>query len=177
LNPPQVPQEKKMTDHRTKLKTLLRELFQFDAADLDFGIYRVMNQRRDEIDEFIEQGLLDTVAQEFNLLQQDVVREKQEELAVLEHQVRHDLGGEALDAQGNIIQAYTQLPLALRYIQKQQEITQATVSADAEAEIFNALYTFFARYYDRGDFVAKRRYSRTHKYAVPYNGEEVLFGD
>ena len=32
-----------MTNHRTKLKTLLRELFQFDAADLDFGIYRIMN--------------------------------------------------------------------------------------------------------------------------------------
>ena len=52
-----------MTNHRTKLKTLLRELFQFDAADLDFGIYRVMNQRRTEIDDFIEKGLLDAVAQ------------------------------------------------------------------------------------------------------------------
>jgi adenine-specific DNA-methyltransferase len=163
-----------MTDHRTKLKTLLRELFQFDAADLDFGIYRIMNQRRDEIDAFIEHGLLDTVAQEFTLLQQDVIREKQEELAGLAHQVRNSLGDAALDAQGNIIQAYTQLPLSLRYIQKQKEITQATVSAEAEAEIFNALYTFFSRYYDRGDFITKRRYSRAQKYAIPYNGEEVL---
>ena len=42
-----------MTNHRTKLKTLLRELLQFDAADLDFGICRIMNQRRAEIDDFI----------------------------------------------------------------------------------------------------------------------------
>jgi len=39
--------------------------------------------------------------------------------------------------------------------------------------IFNHLHTFFSRYYDNGDFMSKRRYSRKQKYAVPYNGEEV----
>ena len=32
-----------------KLSALLKELFQLDQADLDFGIYRIMNQKRDEI--------------------------------------------------------------------------------------------------------------------------------
>jgi adenine-specific DNA-methyltransferase len=163
-----------MTEHRTKLKTLLRELFQFDAADLDFGIYRIMNQRRAEIDDFVERGLLDAVAQEFALLQEGVVEEKREELSGLARQVRETLGESALDADGNIVETYAQIPLALRYVQKQEEIKRATVSAEAEAEIFNALYTFFSRYYDQGDFVTKRRYSRTHKYAIPYKGEEVL---
>ena len=163
-----------MVNHRTKLKTLLRELFQFDAADLDFGIYRIVNQRRAEIDDFIENGLLDAVAQEFTLLQQGVVEEKREELNGLARQVRDTLGEDALDAEGNIVEAYAQIPLALRYVQKQEEVTRATVSVEAEVEIFNALYTFFSRYYDQGDFVTRRRYSRTHKYAVPYNGEEVL---
>ena len=31
----------------------------------------------------------------------------------------------------------------------------------------------FSRYYDRGDFLSLRHYSRRQKYAVPYNGEEV----
>lgn len=31
-----------------KLKAKLAELFQLDQADLDFGIYRIMNARRDE---------------------------------------------------------------------------------------------------------------------------------
>ena len=163
-----------MTNHRTKLKTLLRELFQFDAADLDFGIYRIMNQRRTEIDDFIERGLLDAVVQEFTLLQEGVVEEKREELNGLARQVCETLGESALDADGNIVETYAQIPLALRYVQKQEEIKRAAVSAEAEAEIFNALYTFFSRYYDQGDFVTKRRYSRTHKYAIPYNGEEVL---
>ncbi|MBC8492690.1 MAG: hypothetical protein H8D43_02800, partial [Chloroflexi bacterium] len=77
-----------MTNHRTKLKTLLRELFQFDAADLDFGIYRIMNQRRAEIDDFVEKGLLDAVAQEFTLLQEGIVEEKREELNRVARRIR-----------------------------------------------------------------------------------------
>ena len=39
--------------------------------------------------------------------------------------------------------------------------------------IFNHLYTFFSRYYQDGDFVSRRRYSKRQRYATPYNGEEV----
>lgn len=42
-----------------------------------------------------------------------------------------------------------------------------------KAIVFNHVYTFFSRYYDNGDFLSKRRYSRRQKYAIPYNGEEV----
>ena len=37
-----------------KFQNLLRELFQFDCADLDFGIYRIMNHKRDVIEKFID---------------------------------------------------------------------------------------------------------------------------
>ena len=47
-----------------RLQTLLAELFQLDQADLDFGIYRIMNQKRTVIDQFIEKDLLDAVARE-----------------------------------------------------------------------------------------------------------------
>ncbi|MCX8092398.1 MAG: hypothetical protein N3I86_15945 [Verrucomicrobiae bacterium] len=36
-----------------RFQSLLRELFQFDCQDLDFGIYRVLNFKRREIEEFI----------------------------------------------------------------------------------------------------------------------------
>jgi adenine-specific DNA-methyltransferase len=35
------------------------------------------------------------------------------------------------------------------------------------------LYTFFSRYWQDGDFISKRRYSKRERYAIPYNGEEV----
>ena len=42
-----------MDQYREKFQGLLRELFQFDCADLDFGIYRIRNYKRDVIVKFI----------------------------------------------------------------------------------------------------------------------------
>lgn len=44
-----------------KLKTKLAELLELDQTDLDFGIYRIMNARRDEINRFLESDLLPQV--------------------------------------------------------------------------------------------------------------------
>ena len=44
-----------------KLKNVLKEVFQLDQADLDFGIYRIMNQKRNEINDFLENRLLPQV--------------------------------------------------------------------------------------------------------------------
>lgn len=48
-----------------KLKAKLAELFQVDQADLDFGIYRIMNARRDKINRFLERDLLPQVREDF----------------------------------------------------------------------------------------------------------------
>jgi methylenetetrahydrofolate--tRNA-(uracil-5-)-methyltransferase len=37
-----------------KLKSILRELFQLDQPDLDFGIYRIIGQKRHEVEAFID---------------------------------------------------------------------------------------------------------------------------
>ena len=47
-----------------KFQDLLRELFQFDCADLDFGIYRIMNHKRDAVERFITEHLPAFVANE-----------------------------------------------------------------------------------------------------------------
>ena len=44
-----------------KLKELLAELFMLDQADLDFGIYRVMNAKRAEVTRFLDHDLLPQV--------------------------------------------------------------------------------------------------------------------
>src|SRR4051794_40972990 len=49
------------SERAQRLRELLRELFQYDRGDLDFGIYRVLNQRRDEIDRFLNEDLMPTI--------------------------------------------------------------------------------------------------------------------
>ena len=44
-----------------ELKSHLRDMFHLDRGDLDFGIYRVMNIKRDEVEEFLENRLLPQV--------------------------------------------------------------------------------------------------------------------
>ena len=55
-----------MTSCREKFQELLRELFQFDCADLDFGIYRIMNYKRDVIENFITRDLPKAISDELD---------------------------------------------------------------------------------------------------------------
>lgn len=49
-----------------KLVTLLKELFQLDQPDLDFGIYRIMHAKSGEVTQFLETDLLPQVQAAFN---------------------------------------------------------------------------------------------------------------
>lgn len=64
-------------------------------------------------------------------------------------------------------------PAGKAYLAEKEKLDKSFVPEDVEAQIYNDLYTFFARYYQDGDFISQRRYGASGKYAVPYNGEEV----
>ena len=162
-----------MSDPRSKFQELLKKLFQFDCAELDFGIYRIMNHKRAVIERFIEKDLLDTVAMELStgaLAQESGLVQQ---LAEVAEQIRENFGAEALDAEGDLTETYRQTPRGKQYLELRQRTRAAKSRPQREAEVFNHLYTFFSRYYDEGDFMSLRRYSRRDKYAIPYNGEEV----
>ncbi len=58
--------QQKAASSLEKFQDLLRQLFQFEAADLDFGIYRIMNARREEIMRFFDEELLPQVREELS---------------------------------------------------------------------------------------------------------------
>jgi adenine-specific DNA-methyltransferase len=162
-----------MTTPREKFQTLLRELFQFDNADLDFGIYRIMNHKRAVIEQFIEKDLLNAVSEELQkgaLAQEASAAERLAELIV---QIKDTLGVDALDVEGKLNPIYSGTKIGKEYLSLQQSAGQAKNQVELESQIFNHLYAFFSRYYHEGDFMSLRRYSRREKYAIPYNGEEV----
>ena len=155
-----------------KFQRLLRELFQFDCADLDFGIYRIMNHKREVIEKFISEDLIKAVSEELDrgiLHDQDVAVIELQETAKL---VRETFGPDALDAAGKLL-LYHETPLGKKYLKWQQRTIGARSHESLEADIFNHLFAFFSRYYQDGDFISKRRYSGQQRYAIPYNGEEV----
>ncbi len=159
--------------NREKFQALLRELFQFDCADLDFGIYRIMNYKRDVIEKFISTDLPALIGEELNRGALADQSQAAEELAETAEQIAETLGKDALDADGNLAEAYHATPLGKKYLSLQGKAAGGHGREALEATIFNHLYTFFSRYYQDGDFISKRRYSKRQKYAIPYNGEEV----
>jgi len=162
-----------ITDPRAKLQELLRELFQFDCADLDFGIYRIMNRKRAEIERFIERDLLDAVNRE---LEQGALAEQASaasELAEVRQQIAANLGADAISPEGELSEQYRTTPLGQRYLELREQAAAYHARPEQETLVFNHLYAFFSRYYQDGDFISKRRYSKRERYAIPYNGEEV----
>ena len=162
-----------MNQNCGKFQRLLHELFQFDCADLDFGIYRIINYKRDVIEKFIMDDLPKVVAEELDkgaLADQDQLARKLKEVA---DKINDTLGRKALDVDGNLAKKYHDTPLGKKYQDLKAKVTGGRGRKALEASIFNHLYTFFSRYYQDGDFISKRRYSKHQRYAIPYNGEEV----
>ncbi len=162
-----------MNQYQDKFQGLLRELFQFDCADLDFGIYRIMNFKRGVIEKFITLDIPKAIAEELDrgaLADQSKASKELQEVA---QQIKETLGKDALNADDNLAEAYQDTPLGKKYQSLKARAGGGRGREALEASIFNHLYAFFSRYYQDGDFISKRRYSKRQRYAIPYNGEEV----
>jgi adenine-specific DNA-methyltransferase len=156
-----------------KFQDLLRQLFQFDSADLDFGIYRILNYKRREIDEFIAHRLPQIVEKAFEGYAQTERESLQRRIEETKKKILENLGKEAFDEHGQLIK-FHETPLGKEYTALLEELAHYQISEDLKTRVYNDLYTFFSRYYEDGDFIAKRRYGRDETYAIPYNGEEVV---
>lgn len=149
-----------MSERLDRFVSLMKGIFELDKSDLDFGIYRIMNIRKQEIEKFLSEGLpqkVQATLAPFARNTGDIERR----LAEIEQSLGTDIS--QLPDSIPIVQEYKQL--------KSQLATGVDLSA-LEADVYSALYSFFNRYYDEGDFISKRRY-KEGVYAIPYEGEEV----
>ena len=157
-----------MQESLQKLKNLLQQLFRVDAAELDFGVYRIINYRRDQLQNFIDEELPTIVNAALDL--KDGSDTAGKEIESLREQIPEGM----LDANDNPInEAFAQVPIVKKFLEAKEKRGETQTRNQREDAVFNHLYTFFSRYYDNGDFIPRRRYSQTERYAVPYNGEEV----
>jgi len=162
-----------MSNSLERFQNLLRQLFQFDCADLDFGIYRILNYKRQQVEDFITTRLPAIVNEAFAEYAAADRAAVEEELNALQQQIRQTLGEEAIDEHGQL-RMFHETPLGKQYLETQAKAQSVQVAEDLKTRVYNDLYTFFSRYYEDGDFVSKRRYGRNASYVIPYNGEEVV---
>lgn len=145
--------------YQTDLIAKLKEIFQIDRADLDFGIYRILNSRSKEIGDYLQNRLPAKIQAAFSTSSQTQINSWQKELAEAEKNAA------ALGANPDNLPKIQELKDKITSAQKG--------SVTSETVVYNHLLTFFSRYYEEGDFISQRRY-KGDTYAVPYSGEEVL---
>jgi adenine-specific DNA-methyltransferase len=146
-----------MSQNLERLKRLLAEVFQLDQAELDFGIYRIMNTKREEIVRFLDRDLLPQVRDTFQAYEAENRDAVEAELA------------EAIEKAKELGADPETLPRVKEIRAKLAEAVDVTA---LENEVYSHLYNFFRRYYQEGDFISLRRY-KEGVYAIPYEGEEV----
>ena len=145
--------------YQTDLIAKLKEIFQIDRADLDFGIYRILNSRSKEIGDYLQNRLPAKIQAAFSTSSQTQINSWQKELTEAEK------AAAALGANPDNLPKIQELKDKITSAQKG--------SVTSEAVVYSHLLTFFSRYYEEGDFISQRRY-KGDTYAVPYSGEEVL---
>lgn len=135
----------------------MKKVLMLDQADLDFGIYRIMNQKRAQIESYLNNDLRKQVAEA----------------------IRENTSADAGALKKELAQLITTLTAAgmnpndaPKVKELKDRISQCGNSEVLENEIYSHLSIFFGRYYDGGDFISQRRYKKD-VYAIPYEGEEV----
>lgn len=159
----------------TRLTGLLKDLFQLDQPELDFGLYKIMHAKSVQITHFLENDLLKEIENAFGA--RDGANAEQL-ITQAKAELFKTLGDTALDTNGNLNAAFAGLPAGKKYLDDMAAAEQAKDALSSDAEIFDHLYRFFERYYDNGDFLSKRYYARENDtraapYSVPYDGREV----
>jgi len=163
-----------------KFQTLLRELFQFEQADLDFGVYRIMNLRRERMERWLNEELPARARGILKLGGSTADDDLNRRLEVLKLDLL-ELEPGGVDEDGTITKEFLkQSAKGKEYLKlkAQHDRAPARTAAGMEPLVYNHLYDFFSRYYDTGDFIPKRRRSFApdgrDTYAIPWDGEEVV---
>lgn len=149
---------------REKLVNKLSDLFQLNQPDLDFGFYRIMHAKAAQIQQFIDQDLLTIIAVAFGQADDNQVASARGKYEAAIQQAKEY--GAANPEETKPVQ------------EAKAAYDAARESGSNEAQVYDHLYRFFERYYDSGDFISRRYYTRetadsAAPYAIPYNGEEV----
>ena len=174
-------QQNPTTQALNTLREKLREMFHFAHNDLDFGIFRILKIKRDEVNRFIDKKLTDIVNEALADVA-DALYDSQ--LAEVKQYIEEE-GGTTEKAYLGDVHANRQLIIDFLTYKQQDELI-APLQLDPGAlksklafRVYNHVYNFFERYYRDGDFGYNDRSTTLYKVDYPdeadYDGTDTLF--
>ena len=113
-----------------RLRSLLREMFQLDRGDLDFGLYRIKAMKAGEIEEFLGRDLLPQV---------------KAVLAGVADEERAQIEAELAETVKQLTTLKAPVEDNEKVLDLRARLAEAKADADAEADVYGHLATFFGR--------------------------------
>lgn len=176
-----MPEPNQTTEALDTLREKLRDMFHFAHNDLDFGIFRILKIKRDEVNQFIDEKLVIIVDKALSEVT-DALYNNQ--LTAVKEYVSRE-GGATEQAYLNDISDNLQLLIDfLEYKQQDELITSLqTNPEDLKSKlafrVYNHIHSFFEGYYRDGDFGYNDRSTAQYKVDYPdsadYDGTDTLF--
>ncbi|MFW5908217.1 MAG: site-specific DNA-methyltransferase, partial [Desulfosalsimonas sp.] len=178
----------------SQLQAFLKEMFQFDDHDLDFGIYRIIRLKQNFIAEFIDgdgQGSLQATVQDAlarvrnaageaarNWLEAFSAQFGEKGKSLWQELCKHPNDPAARQAFEKILELSDESDRqqAEKYLQTLADSDMPS-GPDLEARVYNHLLNFFELYYSNGDFGYNTRAANAFKvpYEADYDGSDTLF--
>ncbi len=169
------------TEALNNLREKLREMFQFSNSDLDFGIFRILRIKRDEINLFIDKKLTSIVEKALSEVTEQLY---DSQLREVKEYIEKEGGTTEKEYLFNI--SDHQLPLIDFLTYKKQTHLIAPLETDSEElkaqlayRVYNHIHNFFESYYRDGDFGYNDRSTAQYKVnysdETDYDGSDILF--
>lgn len=170
----------------SNLKYFLKEMFQFNENDLDFGIYKIYNLKRKHIEGFIDGEGENDLTPTIDRILKEVNLENQKSDSIELYNFLKNLNKDDLLKEPE--QNFIQLELFINTEQDNDKKTKLVetlnkltksggLTDELKDKIYNHILGFFQMYYSNGDFGYNDRSRDIYKipYEADYDGSDTMF--
>ena len=176
-----MPESNQTNEALNTLREKLRDMFHFAHNDLDFGIFRILKIKRDEVNQFIDEKLPSIVDE---ALAEVTGTLYDSQLTAVKEYIKKE-GGATEQGYLNDVSGNLQLLIDFLEYKQQDELIPPlqTNPEDLKSKlafrVYNHVHSFFEGYYRDGDFGYNDRSTASYKVNYPdeadYNGADTLF--
>ncbi len=176
-----MPEPNQTIEALNTLREKLRDMFHFSHNDLNFGIFRILKIKRDEVNQFIDEKLPNIVDAALKKVTKTLY---ENQLTKVREFVVEEGGRRQREWLDNIAENSQQLIDFLQTEDKEDLIAPLETDLDElksklAFRVYNHVHSFFEGYYRDGDFGYNDRSTATYKVDYPdeadYNGADTLF--
>lgn len=176
-----MPELNPTTEALNTLRKKLRDMFRFSHNALDFGIFRVLKIKRDEVNQFINEKLPSSIDEALAEVAEALY---DNELTKVREFVAEEGGRKQREWLENIAENAQHLIDFLQTKDQEELISPLETNLDdlkahLAFRVYNHVHSFFEGYYRDGDFGYNDRSTASYKVdypnAVDYNGTDTLF--